>query len=601
MNGHKVNVVKIEKHHVTPHGHAQISHKDLSVFKLTSEQPGIQPHPGYPLPFSEYIKVQQSRKRKISGDHPKEEGSSKTKKVMKSGMLSPPHQITFPTGGILSPPRQITFSPSPLSSPMSANGTTPPSEIVKVESSVLSKKAVQSSKPAHPVKSRKVSGQTTMSSAKKTLQNKLLSQAQTKGKVSRSQSCPAMKEEAGAPLATIKKEKTPAPNIAPKSVKTEPTEEIAACITVSPASSKVAVETPVKTVGTPTPPMPTLTDPKSCISVEACPDGGATVVRMDMTVFDTLNPLQQHLVVDYFFEVTFGETNGVADHVMGIISNGSKDMPNVLKYIVDNQPGLKVKHQVLGKKDVLNCTISEYYDKVMNNHSRCIYHEGGLQHVSLVGTKSEESGALFPELIQLMELNPFFDVTLPWGSLSRYDGLDPAISNDGPIFWVRPGEQFLQSTSGSRNHKGYRLLKNRETLVPDRTTPHADHSWEDGKTIATTAAAAFLQTVEFPDTQTDTQQTHSLKDVIAFDAGNFYQLAEELQLDLYEPPMTQCDIWIEDAKLNQLRESNIKYARLRLKANDMYFIPRNVIHQFKTVAACLSVAWHVRLKKYYDT
>lgn len=94
---------------------------------------------------------------------------------------------------------------------------------------------------------------------------------------------------------------------------------------------------------------------------------------------------------------------------------------------------------------------------------------------------------------------------------------------------------------------------------------------------------------------------HSLKDVIAFDASNFYQLAEELQLDLYEPPMTQCDIWIEDAKLNQLRESKIKYAKLRLRANDMYFIPRNVIHQFKTVAACLSVAWHVRLKKYYDT
>ena len=581
MNGHKVNVVKIEKHHMSPHN--QISHKDLSVFKFTNDQPTPPQHPGYPvLPFSEYIKVQQSRKRKISGDHPKVEGGNKTKKVVKGTVLSPPHQITF--------------SPSPLSSPVSANGVTPTSEIVKVDSSVVHKKSLQNSKPVHPVKSRKVSGQGSIATAKKTLQNKLLSQTQTKTKVSRAQSCPAIKEESNSSATPVKKEKTPVPETSPQ-VKVEPAEEERS--ENLPSDTQPAGDNLIKTVGTPTPPMPTLTDPKSCISVEPCPDGGATVVRLNMDTFNSLNFHQQHLIVDYFFEITFGETDGVADHVMGIISNGARGMPNVLKYMVENQPSLKVKHEVLGKKDVLNCTIEEYYGKVQSNHSRCIYHEGGLQHISLVGTKSEESGALFPELIHLMEQNPFFEVTLPWGALSKYDGLDPAISNDGPIFWVRPGEQFLQSTSGSRNHKGYRLLKNRETLVPDRTTPHADHSWEDGKTIATTAAAAFLQTVQLPGMPSDAE--HSLKDVIAFDASNFYQLAEELQLDLYEPPMTQCDIWIEDAKLNQLRESKIKYAKLRLRANDMYFIPRNVIHQFKTVAACLSVAWHVRLKKYYDT
>ncbi|XP_063676108.1 uncharacterized protein LOC134812555 [Bolinopsis microptera] len=571
MNGHKVNVVKIEKHHMNPH--AQISHKDLSVFKFTNDQPPQ--HPGYPIPFSDYIKVQ-SRKRKISGESPK---SDKTKKMVKTSILSPPHQITF--------------SPS--------SPTHPPTEIVKVESSVQNKKTAQSPKLSHPAKSRKISGHSVMSTTKKTLHNKLLSQqGQIKTKVSRSQSCPAVKEE---PATEDKETTSPLPEATEETpaVKTEATEETPDVKTEATEDATVCSGCPVKTVGTPTPVMPTLDDPKCCVSVEPCPDGGATVVRLNMDVFNTLTTHQQHLIVDYFFEVTFGETNGVADHVMGIISNGSQDMPNVLKYLVDNQPGLKVKHQVLGKKDVLSCTISEYYDKVKDNHSQCIYHEGGLQHVSLVGTKSEESGALFPELIQLMELNPFFEVTLPWGSLSRYDGLDPTISNDGPIFWVRPGEQFLQSTSGSRNHKGYRLLKNRETLVPDRTTPHADHSWEDGKTIATTAAAAFLQTVQFPGAPRDAQQSHSLKDVIAFDAANFYQLAEELQLDLYEPPMTQCDIWIEDAKLNQLRESNVKYAKIRLRANDMYFIPRNVIHQFKTVAACLSVAWHVRLKKYYDS
>lgn len=94
-------------------------------------------------------------------------------------------------------------------------------------------------------------------------------------------------------------------------------------------------------------------------------------------------------------------------------------------------------------------------------------------------------------------------------------------------------------------------------------------------------------------------QNRVTKDVVAFAAQSFPLLTEKLQLDLHEPPISQCIQWLEEAKLNQLKREGVKYAKIPLYDNDIYFLPRNIIHQFRTVTAVTSLAWHLRHRNYY--
>jgi hypothetical protein len=72
---------------------------------------------------------------------------------------------------------------------------------------------------------------------------------------------------------------------------------------------------------------------------------------------------------------------------------------------------------------------------------------------------------------------------MPWGALSICLGEDPRNSNDGPIMWVRPGEQMVPTQSargGRRRNKELESLKcryteGRELFFEDRTKAHADH------------------------------------------------------------------------------------------------------------------------------
>ena len=349
------------------------------------------------------------------------------------------------------------------------------------------------------------------------------------------------------------------------------------------------------------------------MKIETDSNGLGNVLHMWQYEIDACKPTEEEMerLAKDFIKEAFSERDGWAIYCCCVVHGAASYLPDFLEYLGSEHANMTINHGVIGQQRLLETTtMTSYREKVSESYKAGTFRFGHLDNVSLVGKVSEESGGYLPDILDMLEESPFLRPTMPWGECSSTESMHPTKSNDGPILWIRPGEQSIPTVElgkspCKRRRTGINEIQNlkylprssieREIMIEDRTPAHADHVGF-GIDRMTTGAVGVLKAVHCGTTP---EVNRTIKDTVIFNASDFNKLTQMLQLDIHEPPMSQCTMWLDESKLNHFSREGIRYAKVPLCDNDIYYLPRNIIHQFRTISAATSIVWNVRLKQYY--
>lgn len=199
---------------------------------------------------------------------------------------------------------------------------------------------------------------------------------------------------------------------------------------------------------------PILTTPRRHLSdllyIEHYENGGGYVLHAYAHEIARLTKDEVSLLAKKFFKTLFSERQKKCIPVpfsyfcIGIVHGAAKHMPEFVNHIGQHHPNLVVSTSPLGNKNETNTiTAKEFSENVFRNYVNGCFRYGPMHAISLVGTKGEERGAFCEDILEIIARDPFLGLVMPWGKLSSLSNMDPQQSNDGPILWVRPGEQCL--------------------------------------------------------------------------------------------------------------------------------------------------------------
>ena len=184
--------------------------------------------------------------------------------------------------------------------------------------------------------------------------------------------------------------------------------------------------------------------------VEHYENGGGYVLHAYADEIARLSMEEVQLLAKKFFRSLFMERQKRCIPIpfsyfcIGIVHGAAKHVPELVSHIAKCHPNLVVSTNPIENKNAsFTTTAKEFAENVFRTYCNGLYRYGPMHAISLVGVKGEERGELCSDILEMIERDPFLGLVLPWGKLSSLSSMAPQKSNDGPIMWVRPGEQAL--------------------------------------------------------------------------------------------------------------------------------------------------------------